>query len=161
MPKRPRPSSARAARNADPLAAFLAAHHLEIAIEEVLHVTPIPEESDAIRQHHHVTLRANGRAFVLCVTALNWDDATPDPTLVLHTLATEAAVFESAEGSFLRWAVALDWDPDSRAVERRFRQAAELVRALRALLGDTAYDELLALADTMVEKLLGQDDSER
>ena len=150
MPKRPRPKSAAA----DPLAAFLRAHRVEIAIEDVLHVTPVPEETDAIRQHNHVTVRANGRALALCVTALNWDDAAPEPPLVLHTLATEAAVFESAEGNFLRWAVALDWDPDSRAVERRFHQTARLVQALREMLGDRGYVALLGLADEMAERVL-------
>ena len=152
MPKRSRPKSAATA--ADPLADFLRARGVEIAVEEVLHVTPVPEESESLRQHNHVTLRAGKRALALCVTALNWDDVSLEPTLVLHTLATEAAVFERTEGSFLRWAVALDWDPDSRAVERRFRQAAELCRALRALLGDDGYDALLGLADEMVERLI-------
>ena len=158
MPKRARPKST--ATNADPLGAFLRARGVEIAVEEVLHVSPVPEESESLRQHNHVTLRAGGGAITLCVTALNWDDFSLDPTLVLHTLATEAAVFERTEGSFLRWAVALDWDPDSRAVERRFRQAAELCRALRGLLGEDGYDEMLGLADEMADRLLGGDDSE-
>ena len=163
MPKRLRSTSRRprantaAAPSGDPLATFLGDHDLDLTVEEVPHISLVPEDTEAVRQHNHVTLRAGDRALTLAVTALNWDDATVEPPLVLHALATEAAVFESAGGSFLRWAVSLDWDPDSRAVERRFHQTAGLVRALRELLGERGYDELLALAEEMAERLLSED----
>lgn len=153
--KRSRPAkSAKSAQSADPLAAFLRAHAVELTVEEVFHVGLLPEDADGVRQHNHVTVRAGGGAITLCATALNWDEVSVEPPLVLHALATEAAVFENAEGNLLRWAVSLDWDPDSRAVERRFHQTAQLVRALHELLGERGYDALLKLADDMAERLI-------
>ena len=145
---------------------FALEHDVHITVEEVYHLNPFPEDAAEIRQHNHVVIRSGRtqRTLTACMTAWNWDDNPVHPTQVLYPLADAARLVEEVEGHFLPWAGAQELDPDSRSVERRFRQAVEMVAALKALLGGAAYGELLELqaaaAEAIAEVEEGMEDGE-
>lgn len=126
---------------------FLLEHDVTIAVEEVFHLNPHPEEDHDIRQHNHVVLRSprSQTALSLCMTSFNWDDFRVLPPHVLFSLAGDASLLEQAEGNYVLWADSQQWSPDSRGAERKFRQTVEMVAALRRLLGERGYAELIAL----------------
>ena len=126
---------------------FLLEHDVTITVEEVFHLNPHPEEDHDIRQHNHVVLRSprSPEALTLCMTSFNWDNFTVLPPHVLFSLAGDAALLEQAEGNYVLWADSQQWSPDSRGAERKFRQTVEMVAALRQLLGERGYADLLAL----------------
>ena len=132
-------------------AAFLRRHKLDIAIDEVLHLDTLPTTEEEIRQHNHVVVRAprSRLQLSLCLTAQNWDNFPIRDVDVLMALAADAAILEGAHGDFLAWADSLEWNPDSRAAERKFRRTLHLVTTLRNILGDAAFDELMTLYGAM------------
>lgn len=138
---------------------FLLEHDVAIVVEEVFHLNPHPEEDHDIRQHNHVVIRSprSTRALSLCMTSFNWDDFAVQPPHVLFSLAGDAALLEQAEGNYVLWADSQGWSPDSRGAERRFRQTVEMVAALRELLGERGYAELIALYEEAGPDLEGSD----
>lgn len=126
---------------------FLLEHDVTITVEEVFHLNPHPEEDHDIRQHNHVVLRSprSESAMSLCMTSFNWDGFAVLPPHVLFSLAGDAALLEEAEGNYVLWADSQQWSPDSRGAERKYRQTVAMVAALRQLLGERGYAELLAL----------------
>ena len=128
---------------------FLLEHDVTIAVEEVFHLNPHPEADHDIRQHNHVVLRStrSDAALSLCMTSFNWDDFAVQPPHVLFSLAGDAALLERAEGNYVLWADSQRWSPDSRGAERKFRQTVSMVAALRELLGERGYTDLIALYD--------------
>lgn len=141
--------------------ALLLAHDLDVTIEDVFHLNPQLEEAEDIRRHSHVVLRSrrSRRSLAVCLTSFNWDDAPVHSVLALATLAADANLFERSDGSFISWALAQDYDPDSRAAERKFRQTGEMVAALRAVIGERGFADLLALqADAAAAMLRAEED---
>jgi len=132
---------------------FLLEHQINISLEEVYHLAPIGQTTDEIRQHNHVIVRSGRtkRSLTLCATTMNWEDSPIPPSLVLANLAGEARLYMECEGNFKSWASTFDLDPDSRGAERRFRQTAVVAEALRSLLGEGPYDQLIKLSDEAVE----------
>lgn len=128
---------------------FMLEHELEIAVEEVYHLSPGGEATEDIRQHNHVVLRSTRRkgALTVCMTSANWDDFPVLPPHVLLSIAVDASMLEESERHFLPWATTLGFDADSRSAERRFRQTVQMADALRGLLGERSYRALLELAD--------------
>lgn len=144
-------------------ASFLREHEINISVEELYHLNPLPEEESEIRQYNHAMLRSprSRQTLVLCMTSYNWDAFPTDPVDVIRALGAEAYIVEVADGSFVNWAQSLDWNPDSRAAERKFRQTLEMVKMLRLLLSDAAYGGLLELyAESAVEDEDMEDDEE-
>lgn len=147
---------------------FMLQHDLEIAIAEVYHLNPGPEETDAVRQHNHVVLRSTRRkntpALSVCMTTMNWDAFPVLPPHVLLSLAVDANVLEEAERMFLQWAEVMGLDGDSRSVERKFRQTMQMADALRGILGQHSYQTLLELGHDVQQSWLviedGDDDDD-
>jgi len=146
---------------------FLLEHDVTITVEEVFHLNPHPEEDHDIRQHNHVVLRSprSETPITLCMTSFNWDNFAVLPPHVLFSLAGDASLLEQAEGNYVLWADSQQWSPDSRGAERKFRQTVEMVAALRRLLGERGYADLLELYEEAGPDLedpeLFDDDDER
>lgn len=128
---------------------FLLEHQLNISLEEVYHLAPLGQTTEEIRQHNHVVVRSSRtkRSLTLCATTMNWEDNPIPPSLVLANLAGEARLFMECEGDFQSWAATFELDADSRGAERRFKQTAVIAEALRSLLGEGAYNQLMKLSD--------------
>ena len=141
---------------------FALEHDVQITVEEVFHLNPFPEETAAIRQHNHAVIRSGRtkKTLTVCMTAWNWDDNPVLPTQILFPLGGEARLVEEVEGNFLAWAGTLELDPDSRSVERKFRQTLAMTASLKALLGAAAYGELLELQGAAAEAIAEIEDGE-
>lgn len=141
---------------------FMLQHDLEVQVAEVYHLNPGPEETESLRQHNHVVLRSTRRkqvpALSVCMTSRNWDAFPVLPPHVLLSLAVDANVVEETERTFLRWAEALNLDPDSRSAERKFRQTMAMADALHALLGERSYHSLLELGHDVQQVWLAVDE---
>lgn len=137
------------------LQSFMVRHGVEISVAEVFHLSPQPEIDEQIRQHNHATIRTSRakQALVVCVTAFNWDEFPVEPQQVLFTIAGEGALLEQCEEDYFAWCEAQEFDPDRRGVERKFRQTVDATNALRRMLGETAYEELITLYLDTVPRL--------
>ena len=127
---------------------FFLEHQLSVSMEEVYHLAPYGQSTDEIRQHNHAILRSGRtkRSLTLCATTMNWEGNTIPHALVLANLAGEARLFLECEGDFQQWVSTFELDPDSRSAERRFKQTAVVSEALRSLVGDGGFDQLLELS---------------
>ena len=142
--------------------AFLLEHQVEIRVVEVFHLSPMNEATEDIRQHNHVLIRSGvtKRNLSLCVTAMNWDNSPIVASQVIANLAAEVRLLAESDSDFVTWALTFEFDPDSRGVERKFRQTIKLAESLLALLGERAYDQLHELSFDAAEALgaSGHDD---
>ncbi|HWF73329.1 MAG TPA: hypothetical protein VG186_08290 [Solirubrobacteraceae bacterium] len=83
---------------------------------------------------------ANGHRPVTAIMAS--DNGPPEVADVLDAVAAEAAVVDDT-GSYEEWAQQMGFDADSRRGERIYHSERRQAKALRALLGEEAYRELL------------------
>lgn len=126
---------------------FIVRHSLDITIGEVFHLSPELEDDSNIRQHNHVAIRTarDKHPLVLCMTSLNWDELPVEGGHVIWALAAEGSLLEQSSENLSVWCEIQGFDPDRRSVERKFRQTIAATNALRRLLGEAAYVELLTL----------------
>jgi hypothetical protein len=102
--------------------------------------TPLLEESWARRRYFCELYGSGGDRPV--TTIIGSDNGPPEITDVLDAVAAEAAVVEEA-GGYERWAVEMGFDPDSRRGERIYRSIRRQATALRRLLGEERFEQLL------------------
>lgn len=145
----------------DPFESFINEHGIRIEITPVYHLSPDVEPEEAIHQHHCVTMRGEhgDRPLQCCMTTPNWDEVELTPATVLFAVGADVRLVEGTEG-FFEWAEALDYDPDSRGVERLYRQTVEMAGHVRGMLGDEAYEEFLTLCDEVANALADDEDIE-
>jgi hypothetical protein len=94
----------------------------------------------APRQYSCRLYRSNGHRPLTAI--LGSDNGAPELREVLDAVAAQAAVVDQAHG-YEQWALAMGFDPDSRAGERVYRAACRQARLLRQLLGEDQYARLL------------------
>ncbi|MEO8622474.1 MAG: hypothetical protein ABI625_15490 [bacterium] len=142
--------------------AFLVEHGIVISVKEVYHLNPFGEATDEIRQHNHTIVRSNRtkRSLSVCTTTMNWENSPVLASALFANLAADARILEESERNLLQWAPMLDLDPDSRSVERKFNQTANIAEALRGLLGEHVYVQLLQLSLEYSESLGESDDDD-
>lgn len=143
----------------DPFASFIRDHGIRVEITPVYHLSPDVQPEQEIHQHHCVTLRTERaeQPVQCCMTTPNWDEVALEPATVLFAVGADVRLAEGTEG-FFEWAEALDYDPDSRGVERLYRQTVEMAGQMRRLLGDEAYDDFLTLCDEVADALADDED---
>lgn len=98
---------------------------------------------DAEASHYRVRLlRPGAKPFGLYYSMGSAHRVPPTLPDVLDNLASDCASIED-EDSFEAWADSLGYGPDSRRAERIYRVIEKQAEALRAFLGDGAYEALL------------------
>ena len=88
-------------------------------------------------------------ALVLCMTSLNWDELPVEGGHAIWSLAAEGSLLEQSSENLSVWCEIQGFDPDRRSVERKFRQTIAATNALRRLLGEAGYVELITLFDDL------------
>lgn len=125
--------------------------HSEFAAKAGLSFSAAPADDNP-----HMTDASLGMRHWLCIlrrkgketmrVPFSQGSAYKDPPTVadvLWCLASDATSWEDCAGSFESWAEEFGYDTDSRRGEQTFKAVRRQSRALRTLLGDDLYNELL------------------
>ena len=107
---------------------------------------PNPFMPDRSMHHYRCTLKGpRGKMTIPFSTGSAWT-RDPGPKDVLDALASDAVGYENTQG-FEEWASEYGFDLDSRKAQRIYRATERQSKALKRIMGDDAYKELLWKTD--------------